>query len=248
MGRNTFFFRLVLFLFLFSCKNSANKKEASADSTNLAKKYADSIAALPPTYPDLPTTVTLKTLRVKKHNDGLLKLVDKQDEVYLLLAGKKSEDTADIKTRFPYGLSWSLSDKGGPARQAMEVKYRPEKLWDGILIPGEAVELTFVMMEEDKAKAADRLELASQLARKTKPEDTKVGTAAAVSDIAARIFRTNKDDFIGAFAVKISNVKGEKKTEWKIMDFCSDEGSDSTGKKFDVHGAGAHYSVTLDVQ
>ena len=160
MGRNTFFFRLVLFLFLFSCKNSANKKEAYADSINLAKKYADSIAALPPTYPDLPTTVTLKTLRVKKHNDGLLKLVDKQDEVYLLLAGKKSEDTADIKTRFPYGLSWSLSDKGGPARQAMEVKYRPEKLWDGILIPGEAVELTFVMMEEDKAKAADRLELA----------------------------------------------------------------------------------------
>ena len=247
MRRNTHYYVLVLFLFLFSCKNSGDKNDSAADSAKLAKKYADSIAALPPSYPDLPTIVTLKTLWIKKHNDGLIKTMDKTDEVYLLLAGKKSMDTAEIKSRFPYGLSWSLSDKGGPARQAMEVKYRSEKLWEGILTPGETVEFTFMVMEEDKAKAAAGLELASQIAKKTVPEDTNLGSAAKISEIAAQIFRNNKDDFIGSFAVKISNIKGEKKTEWKIMDFCSDEGSDSTGRKFDVHGAGAHYQLAVAI-
>jgi hypothetical protein len=230
-----------------TASDSSSKNEPAFSSEPIPTKK-DSISSTPPSpsYPDISPTVTIKTLWCNEKTEGTLGM-NKQDEVYFILAGKKTGGET-YEARLPAGLTWSLEKSGGSGKQSLEGKYGAFSAWHGTLKSGESVELTFFWMEEDAGKAGDRIKAAARAAKATDPNDAIIGTAATVGVILGALIERDNDDSLGSFAVKITNENGTLKKEWQVKDNCLDKGEDPNGKRFDLSGSGAYYMTTVEVK
>jgi hypothetical protein len=201
-------------------------------------------------HPDITPALTIKTLWCNEVTDALPivgRRINDEDEVFFLVGGKKSDGTS-YQERFPEKLTWSLTKSGGPGVQSLEAKYGPYTMpLQPTLKDGESVEMTIVWMEADDAQADERLAAAAQIARETAPNDQRIGTAANIVEALAGALR-NKDDLLGALAVRITNDKGTLKTEWQAKEHCTDVGSTANGQRFNFENAGGAYMTTLEVK
>jgi hypothetical protein len=263
--KKTFLVLQVLSIFLLSCGSNNNSNgTAVGDSTNNQPVIADSNSIIADTStavadtnstvvqpaaqkgPDVNARLALRTLWCNAKTD----VSSDEDEIYLLVAGKKSDGT-EYTNRLPTGLTWSLTKGGGPAKQAMEAKYGPIPngfdLWSGSLKDGESIVINVLFMDEDNSQAPARAALLSDLVKRIDPNDPKVLLVAGIASAVSRILGANQDDFVGAYAVKITNNNGNKKVDYVPLEQAILVGNNLNGKRIDVAGSGGHYFTTIAV-
>jgi hypothetical protein len=133
----------------------------------------------------------------------------------------------------------------------MESKYGPlpngYDLWSGSLKDGESVVVNILFMEEDRSKAAGRAALLADLIAKTKTDDPRALVVAGISSAVSRILGQDMDDFIGAYAVKITNNNGQKDVQYEPLERATMVGPNLNGKQINVAGSGAAYLTTIAV-
>jgi hypothetical protein len=175
-----------------------------------------------------------------------------EDEIYLLVAGKRSNGS-EFSQRIPSSGHWSMDEDPPDSRQ----NKNSVNLWSGHLAPGESVEITIIVAEEDQSgKEQMAIRAASQAARNTTIGDPIIGTILKIAGLLGG-FLVNTDDYPGAFAVEISNVSGQIRTRWACKEACEDKGPVTAGcpqngqcgaQEFWLNNDGSHYRAFMRVR
>lgn len=258
MKKATYFLQILVICLMSYYSNYSNGKHINPDDSDAV--YTHKIKTTSNTAADTNLTVTQPVVRKGPDVNARIALrtlwcnekteLSHEDEIYLLIAGKKSDGT-EYTNRLPTGLTWSLANSGGPSRQAMETKYGPipngYDLWSGSLKDGESVVINILFMEEDKSKAPARAELLADLVKNTDSNDPRAIAVAGIATAISKFFGQDMDDFVGAYAVKISNNNGNKNIDYIPLEGATLVGPNLDGKRIDVRGSGAWYLTTVTV-
>lgn len=161
-----------------------------------------------------------------------------EDEVYLILAGKKSDNTL-IRTRVPGNNGhWDLNDNGDKKRRVKNIT-----LWEGELKNGESIDLFVIGMEEDW-KPNDAIDKAITDVMSMNIFNAKYATGARAfnddkekdesfwKELAKKLFEEglkkafdgvfkNQDDYLGSVAVRLWNDGGNLRTDYRPIAKCT---------------------------
>jgi hypothetical protein len=186
-----------------------------------------------------------------------------EDEIYVLIKGKKSDGTR-IDKRVPGNGVWSMIDKDGPKRKMTNVT-----LWGGELKNGESVDLFVLFMEEDRkrfdayTKQFDQMLDSQRFASMAKAVGGGGKKDDATEDIIREILKeliklvtreieNDTDDVPGAVRVRMWNENGNIRSSWQAYD-SSEEVKDkrrdknwSASSTFNLKGHGTLYQCTVE--
>lgn len=163
-----------------------------------------------------------------------------EDEVYLIVAGKRS-DGGSFQYRFPNGSDhWDLNDGEGdpPVRNQTLINFNN-------FDPGDSADLVVTVMEEDGGVAGGWISLGSAVVGAiNKP------AGAIISTIGQFLNFGDSDDVIGVFSVHIENINGDVFTSIKPIDRVydiSDPGKYWITFNVNMNGDGSKYKSQFSV-
>jgi hypothetical protein len=141
-----------------------------------------------------------------------------EDEIYFLVASKKSDGTAHT-SRLPGPNEHVDMNDSGPKQDRNHINL---VLWEGDLADGESVIIYTAIMEEDGGIPGDLLQTIGAGVG-------EIGGGNPISDIASGILTgvgsilnlsgiRDTDDFPGSFAVHLTNAGGRLVQQWKAVE------------------------------
>jgi hypothetical protein len=190
-----------------------------------------------------------------------------EDEIYLMIAGKKTGGDTIVRRVPP--THWEMSPPSQIARGRRPVlfpgKHAPPNtlLWRDTLAPGQSIELTIFVLEEDRQDdpIGNPFDLAQEAARATDPDDpTVIGTNHNLDSLLRdRIWRKanglipDSDDCPGAVGVRLENNEGHLDVKWSVREQfrwgdrprAEDRGEENGLHHFELRGDGSRYQLWL---
>jgi hypothetical protein len=173
------------------------------------------------------------------------------DEVYILAYGRRSDGQATFEQRVP-GPSqhWDMNDGDQPTDNPDgDAHCRTNKtLFTGEIGPGQSWDLTVLVMEEDGGNSAQWQRAASTAAiRSGNPFAVAGGAILAVYTELFGGIVNDTDDYIGSFAVHITNDNNNIRVDWKPLDRVDhmipdpNDGGNPNRREFRMNGDGTNY-------
>jgi hypothetical protein len=165
------------------------------------------------------------------------------DEVYLLVYGRRS-DGKTFQAKEPGG-HWDMNDGDQPwdNPNGDSRGITSKQLFVGDLPSGQSWSLGVMILEEDGGTTKDMQQIGAYLLKESgDPYGVTVGTLLSLLTKLG-VWATDTDDYIGSFAVQVSNNNGNITSRWKSIDrVTSSEGdSNSLEYKFRMGGDGSNY-------
>jgi len=181
--------------------------------------------------------IVLQSLRCNKQTEG-----GGDDEPYLVVSGLAPG--GKFTRRLPENGHWSITDDGAEDTR----KVNGVSLWRGDLKPGESIEITVLVMEEDDGTPPKVIKkIGEEIAGSIRTDDKAVGAVIAVGKTLLGLLK-NSDDYIGSFSGKVSNSGGKLKMEWKANERgikTTDTSPSGDTGKFGLNGDGSQYDVWI---
>jgi hypothetical protein len=203
----------------------------------------------------LRVQLTMDQLECFRTNDHNILKKNRGDEVYLVVAGKAPAGV--INKRLPGDKDFYRFKKGQKAgasgwknKDGKEVG-RPV-LWAGSLQPGQHVRLTMLMVDQDSKLLANIIQKIASVFRKVSGvatgiagKDPKaVDIVQQVLDEAAKVIKSNGNDYLGGVTVVVRNDNGKLQVSYLAGAKTKDLGKG----RFDMTGSRARYKVALSAK
>jgi hypothetical protein len=170
------------------------------------------------------------------------------DEIYVLIAGKRSDGTLHAD-RIPGAHDhWDMNDGDQPTNNSNGDSHiiANKALFSRELPDGQTWEVIFMIMEEDGGTTETAQTIAAKILKNVDNPYAVAGGFVLDGLTRLGVYATDTDDFIGAFAVRITNQAGKMSVEWKALDRVASElanidGLRDNGHEFRMNGDDSNY-------
>lgn len=166
------------------------------------------------------------------------------DEVYIIVAARKSSGQTYIARLPGEGRHWDMNDGNQPTDNPSGDSHRitNKSIFMSDVAPGESWDVVITILEEDGGSSQTTQQIgAAILASSGNPYAVAAGTLLTIlTELGVYVHDT--DDYIGSFSAHVSNDGGQVNVAFRPIDRCFGQYPyHGNGHEYDFNGDGSSY-------